>query len=40
VDHTSNTFVIGKNGVVRFIISHGSNYQEYRDRIVDTINGI
>jgi protein SCO1/2 len=40
VDHTSNTFVIGRGGVVRFIISHGSDYTEYRDRIVDAINGV
>lgn len=40
VDHSSNTFVIGKNGVVRFIVSNGSETDEYRDRIIDAINGV
>lgn len=40
VDHTSNTFIIAPGGVVRFIVSHGSGYEEYRDRIVDAINGV
>ena len=40
VDHSSNTFVIGKNGVVRFIISNGSSVEEYYDRILDTINDV
>jgi protein SCO1 len=40
VDHTSNTFIIGRQGVVRFIVSHGSDHNEYRDRIVDAINGV
>ena len=39
VDHTSSTYVIGKNGVIRFIVAHGSDYQEYRDRILDAIYG-
>ncbi len=39
VDHTSNTFVIGRDGVVKYIVSHGSEYMEYRDRIIDAING-
>lgn len=38
VDHTSNTFVIGRDGVVKYIVSHGSEYTEYRDRIEDAIN--
>ncbi len=40
VDHSSNTYVIDRSGVVRFIVSHGSPYEEYRDRIVDAINGV
>jgi protein SCO1 len=40
VDHTSNTFIIAPGGVVRFIVSHGSGYEEYRDRIIDTINDV
>jgi len=40
VDHSSNTFVISKDGVVRFIVSNGSETGEYRDRILDAINGV
>ncbi|MCZ7599029.1 MAG: SCO family protein [Gammaproteobacteria bacterium] len=37
IDHNSNTFVIGVDGVVRHIVSHGSEVAEYRDRIRDAI---
>lgn len=40
VDHSSNTYIVGKNGVVRFIVSHSSNWKEYRERIIDSINGV
>lgn len=38
IDHSSNTFIIDQAGVVRFIVGNGSNYVEYRDRILDVIN--
>lgn len=38
IDHNSNTFVIGADGVVRHIVSHGSDVSEYRDRIRDTLD--
>ena len=40
VDHSSNTYVVGRNGVVRFIVSHSSGWQEYKDRMIDAINGV
>ena len=40
VDHSSNTYVVGKNGVVRFLVAHSSDWQEYRDRIIDAINDV
>lgn len=38
VDHTSSTFIVGRDGIVRYIVAHGSEYTEYRDRIVDAVN--
>ncbi len=40
VDHSSSTYVIGKNGIVRFIVSYGSDYAEFRDRIIDALNDV
>ncbi len=37
VDHTSNTFIVGRDGAMHTIVAHGSDYTEYRDRLRDAI---